>query len=115
MAETSPARAIAAARSTDAPTNRPASAAGMSRFGARSRTTRSAPGGGSAITFSTISGPIPRGSPSVMAMRGRTVLETDVDVGAFLQLLQVLVHRVALAEVRLDLVPHFLVGGIAFG
>ena len=40
-------------------------------------TTYSAPGGGSSSTLTTISGPIPRGSPRVIATRGRMVILED--------------------------------------
>src|SRR5437879_13659030 len=76
----------------------------------------SASSGRAASARATTSGPIPRGSPSVTARRGRgaTGSEADVDVGEMAQLVDEMLHHQVLAETRADLVFDVIVGQLAF-
>src|ERR1051326_251165 len=65
----------------------------------------------------TTSGPIPRGSPRVTAMRGRRprVLEPDVDVGRAAQQIEVVAHCELLAQGLADAVLHVFERQVALG
>src|SRR5437773_7258899 len=65
----------------------------------------------------TTSGPIPRGSPRVTAMRGRRrrALEPDVDVGRAAQQIEVVAYRELLAQRLADAVLHILERQLALG
>src|SRR6266496_957733 len=83
--------------------------------------TTSAASGACASAAATTSGPMPRGSPSVTARRGRcacgpdVVLEADVDVGLAADQIQVVLDREVLAQVGADAVLHILEGELPFG
>src|SRR2546429_4420861 len=97
MASTVPARASSTARSTAWAATRPASS-GRRAWGAlRSSlpsTVTSASSGPSARAFAATSGPMPRGSPTVTARRGRATRSgADVDVRRAAQDLEVVLYR----------------------
>src|SRR5688572_28804535 len=125
MPSTSPVRASRAAASTAAPASLPAAAASppglqsptatstSGRAGApRGPTSTNSPAArsaGSARAAATISGPMPRGSPSVRARRGRALTvgsETNVDEDLAAQRLDVAVERLLLAELLAEARPH---------
>lgn len=58
----------------------------------------SAARGPAARARSATSGPMPRGSPTVTASRGRLPLEPDVDVRVPAQALQVVLQRLVLGQ-----------------
>src|SRR5438552_4452552 len=78
------------------------------------RKTRSASSGPRATAFATTSGPIPRGSPSVTASRGRR-LETDVDVRGATQQVEMVLDGELLAQPVADAILHFVEAQLAFG
>src|SRR5438105_2083114 len=112
MASTSPARASRTASSTAWPAIRPASSGRRERRACSPlpTITTSASSAPKASAFSTTSGPMPRGSPSVTASRGATPLEPDVDVGGAAQQVEVVLDgellRQAVADAVLDLVER---------
>src|SRR6266496_2401717 len=116
MASTSPVRASRTASSTSLPAIRPASAGSRERGAGStlSRKTRSASRGPRATAFATTSGPIPRGSPSVTASRGRR-LETDVDVRGATQQVEMVLDGELLAQPVADAILHFVEPQLAFG
>src|SRR5439155_990865 len=103
MASTVPARASSTARSTAWAATRPASSGRRACGALRSSlpsTVTSAPRGPSARAFAVTSGPMPRGSPTGTARRGRaTRLGADVDVRRAAQDLEVVLYRELLADV----------------
>src|SRR3989475_13137917 len=113
MPSTSPARASRTASSTAWPAIRPASA-GDAPCSPLPRKMRSASRGPRARAFATTSGPIPRGSPSVTASRGRR-LETDVDVRGATQQVEVVLDGELLAQPVPDAILHFVEPQLAFG
>src|SRR3989442_4292409 len=126
MASTSPASASRTASVTASPAILPACSgsrergagpvAASERPAPRSRlgrTTRSASSGPSASAFSITSGPIPRGSPSVTASRGRR-LETDVDVGGATQQIEMVLDNELLAQPVAGPVLHLVEPHLAF-
>src|SRR2546422_269993 len=116
MASTSPTRASRTASSTSWPAIRPASSGGRERGAGSSlpRTMSSASRGPRATAFATTSGPIPRGSPSVTASRGRR-LETDVDVRGATQQVEMVLEGELLAQAVADAILHFVEPQLAFG
>src|SRR4029077_6629744 len=71
------------------------------------RNTRTASSGPRASAFWITSGPMPRGSPSVTAKRGRRMrLVSDVDVRHATEQVEVMLDRELLAEGVLDAVLH---------
>src|SRR5213592_3650399 len=62
----------------------------------------------------TTSGPIPRGSPSVTASRGRR-LEPDVDVRGATQQVEMVLDGELLAERFADAILYFVEPQLAFG
>src|SRR5205809_6716348 len=75
---------------------------------------RSASSGPRASALWITSGPIPRGSPSVTASRGRR-LETDVDVRGATQQVEVVLDGELLAQPVPDGILHFVEPQLAFG
>src|SRR5256885_12681864 len=106
MASTSPASARRTASSTAWPAIRPAASGVAPRCPLPSKVT-SASSGPSASAFCTTSGPIPRGSPSVTASRGRR-LETDVDVGGAPQQVEMVLDGELLAQPVADMILYFV-------
>src|SRR5437667_39281 len=119
MASTVPARASSTARSTAWAATRPASS-GRRAWGAlRSSlpsTVTSASSGPSARAFAATSGPMPRGSPTVTARRGRATRSgADVDVRRAAQDLEVVLYRELLAHVLADPILHVVEGQLTLG
>src|SRR2546427_11598006 len=119
MASTVPARASSTARSTAWAPTRPASS-GRRAWGAlRSSlpsTVTSASSGPSARAFAATSGPMPRGSPTVTARRGRATRSgADVDVRRVAQDLEVVLYRELLAHVLADPILHVVEGQLTLG
>src|SRR5438034_4132274 len=83
--------------------------------------TTSAASGACSSARATTSGPMPRGSPSVTARRGRcacgpgVLLEADVDVGLAADQIQEVLDREVLAQVGADAVFHILERELPFG
>src|SRR3989454_8384924 len=75
---------------------------------------RSASSGPRATALATTSGPIPRGSPSVTASRGRR-LEPDVDVRGATQQVEMVLDGELLAERFADAILDFVEPQLAFG
>src|SRR2546425_7985350 len=113
MASTSPASARRTASSTAWPAIRPAASGVAPRCPLPSKVT-SASSGRSASAFSTTSGPIPRGSPSVTASRGRR-LETDVDVRGATQQVEMVLDGELLAQAVPDAILHLVEPQLALG
>src|SRR2546428_7900942 len=127
MASTSPRSARRTASCTASPAILPASWGSIERGAVRtaapeataprsplpSRTT-SASSGPKASAFSTTSGPIPRGSPSVTASRGRR-LETDVDVRGAPQQIEMVLDGELLAQAVPDAILHLVEPQLALG
>src|SRR6266571_7396664 len=113
MASTSPARASRTASSTAWPAIRPAASGAAPRSPLPTRVT-SASSGPKASALVTTSGPIPRGSPSVTASRGRR-LETDVDVGGATQQVEMVLDGELLAQPVADAILHLVEPQLAFG
>src|SRR5438093_3570235 len=126
MASTSPARASRTASVTASPAILPACSGSRERGAGPAaasegtaprsplpRNTRSASRGPRASAFSTTSGPIPRGSPSVIARRGRR-LETDVDVRGATHQVEMVLDGELLAESVADAILHFVEPQLAF-
>src|ERR1700704_5084863 len=115
MASTSPARASRTASSTAWPAIRPACSGSRERGAVRSLPTKttSASSGPKESALVTTSGPIPRGSPSVTASRGRR-LETDVDVGGATQHVEMGLDGELLAQPVADAILHFVDPQLAF-
>src|SRR5258705_484433 len=78
------------------------------------RNTRSASSGPRASAFWITSGPIPRGSPSVIASRGRR-LETDVDVRGATHQVEMVLDGELLAQPVANAILHLLEPQLAFG
>src|SRR2546427_5087579 len=78
-------------------------------------TTMSAGSAPRARAFATTSGPIPRGSPTVTARRGRaaTALEADVHVGRASQQVEIVLLGEPLAQRVADPILHVLEGELA--
>src|SRR5438034_2600410 len=116
MASTFPSRASRTASSTCWPAIRPASSGSRERGAVCSlpRKTRSASRGPRATALATTSGPIPRGSPSVTASRGRR-LEPDVDVRGATQQVEMVLDGELLAERFADAILYFVEPQLAFG
>src|SRR2546426_12714372 len=116
MASTFPSRASRTASSTCWPAIRPASSGSRERGAVCSlpRKTRSASRGPRATALATTSGPIPRGSPSVTASRGRR-LEPDVDVRGATQQVEMVLDGELLAERFADAILDFVEPQLAFG
>src|SRR2546427_7860439 len=127
MASTSPRSARPTASCTASPAILPASWGSIERGAVRTaapeataprsplpRKTTSASSGPKASAFSTTSGPIPRGSPSVTASRGRR-LETDVDVRGATQQVEMVLDGELLAQPVADAILHFVEPQLAFG
>src|SRR2546425_10289727 len=112
MASTSPASARRTASSTAWPAIRPAASGVAPRCPLPSKVT-SASSGRSASAFSTTSGPIPRGSPSVTASRGRR-LETDVDVRGATEQVEMVLDGELLAQAVANAILHFVEPHLAF-
>src|SRR5256885_295218 len=109
MASTFPSRTSRTASSTCWPAMRPASSGSRERGAVCSlpRKTRSASRGPRATALATTSGPIPRGSPSVTASRGRR-LEPDVDVRGATQQVEMVLDGELLAERFADAILYFV-------
>src|SRR5436189_6042809 len=119
MASTVPARASSTARSTAWAATRPASS-GRRAWGALRpslpSTVTSASSGPSARAFAATSGPMPRGSPTVTARRGRATRSgADVDVRRAAQDLEVVLYRELLAHVLADPILHVVEGQLTLG
>src|SRR6266404_5525805 len=127
MASTSPARASRTASVTASPAILPACSGSRERGAGPAaasegtaprsplpRNTRSASSGPRASAFSITSGPIPRGSPSVTASRGRR-LETDVDVRGATQQIEMVLDGELLAQPVADAILHLVEPQLAFG
>src|SRR3989449_5098333 len=116
MASTSPTRASRTASSTSWPAIRPASSGGRERGAGSSlpRTMSSASRGPRATAFATTSGPIPRGSPSVTASRGRR-LETDVDVRGATEQVEMVLDGELLAQAVANAILHLVEPQLALG
>src|SRR2546421_4677731 len=119
IASTDPARASSTARSTAWAAIRPASSGRRERGALRSSlpsTVTSASSDPSASAFATTSGPMPRGSPSVTARRGRVTRSgPDVDVRRAAQNLEVMLYRELLAHVLADPILHVVEGQLTLG
>src|SRR2546427_7007756 len=115
MASTFPSRTSRTASSTCWPAMRPASSGSRERGAVCSlpRKTRSASRGPRATAFATTSGPIPRGSPSVTASRGRR-LETDVDVRGATEQVEMVLDGELLAQAVANAILHFVEPHLAF-
>src|SRR5216117_2651688 len=127
MASTSPARASRTASVTASPAILPACSGSRERGAGPAaasegtapcsplpRNTRSASRGPRASALSTTSGPIPRGSPSVIARRGRR-LETDVDVRGATHQVEMVLDGELLAQAVANAILHFVEPQLAFG
>src|SRR6266571_9162820 len=127
MASTSPASARRTASCTASPATRPACSGSRERGAVPSaapegpapcsplpRKTRSAASGPRASAFWITSGPIPRGSPSVTASRGRR-LETDVDVRGATQQVEMVLDGELLAQPVANAILHFVEPQLALG
>src|SRR6266404_11585 len=127
MASTSPARASRTASVTASPAILPACSGSRERGAGPAaasegtapcsplpRNRRSASSGPRASAFSITSGPIPRGSPSVTASRGRR-LETDVDVRGAPQQVEVVLDGELLAQPVANMILHFVEPQLPFG
>src|SRR5690348_5985923 len=118
IASTSPASASLTASSTARPAIRPASAA-SERPTPRSLLpikVRSASSGPRRTALSITSGPMPRGSPSVTAKRGRRMrLVSDVDVRHATEQVEIMLDRELLAEGVLDAVLHLVKRELTLG
>src|SRR5256714_13596910 len=115
MPSTSPVRARRTAASTAWPAIRPATSGPAPRSPAPSRV-MSASSGPRASAFATTSGPMPRGSPSVTARRGRVTRSgPDVDVRRAAQHLEVMLYRELLAHVLADPILHVVEGQLTLG
>src|SRR5689334_14662261 len=118
MASTSPARARRTASVTASPAILPASSGSGERGAVSSATmVTSASRGASTNAFFTTSGPMPRGSPSVTATRGRRTIRlvSDVDVRHAAEEIEIMLDRELLAERVLDPVLHLVERELAFG
>src|SRR2546427_4216207 len=128
MASTSPVRARRTASSAAPRATGPATSGrrerGAGRGGAAEgsaprspfpSTTMSAGSAPRARAFATTSGPIPRGSPTVTARRGRaaTALEADVHVGRASQQVEIVLLGEPLAQRVADPILHVLEGELA--
>src|SRR2546422_11746768 len=116
MASTSPASARRTASVTASPAIFPACAGSRERGAVcwLPRKTRSASRGPRAPALATTSGPIPRGSPSVTASRGRR-LEPDVNVRGATQQDEMVLDGELLAERFADAILDFVEPQLAFG
>src|SRR5438128_8958669 len=127
MASTSPAGASRTASVTGSPAILPACSGSRERGAGpvaasegtapRSplpRKKRSASSGPRASAFWITSGPIPRGSPSVTASRGRR-LETDVDVRGAPQQVEMVLDGELLAQPVANMILHFVKPQLPFG
>src|SRR5689334_18074004 len=122
MASTSPARARRTASCTASAASRPAASGeslereGTSPVSPLPIKVTSASRGASANAFFATSGPMPRGSPSVTAKRGRrTRLVSDVDVGHATEQVEIMLDRELLAEGVLDAVLHLVKRELTLG
>src|SRR5690349_24575535 len=116
MASTWRANAIRTASRTASPAIRPA-ATGSEGTALRSPlpiSVRSASSGPKASAFSITSGPIPRGSPTVTARRGRR-LEPDVDVRGAAQEVEVVLDGELLPQTITDAILHVVEGQLPLG
>src|SRR2546422_2523620 len=116
-ASASPATARGTASPTASPAIRPATSAGPASRSRLPSSTTSACSGPSARALATTSGPMPRGSPSVTARRGRraTASGAGVDVGSAAQDLEIVLHRELLAHVLADPVLHVVEAQLTLG
>src|SRR5207249_3979099 len=129
MASTSPASARRTASVTASPAILPACSGSRERGAGSGNCTcfllpapcsplpmnvRSASSAPRASAFSITSGPIPRGSPSVTASRGRR-LETDVDVRGATQQVEMVLDGELLAEPVADAILDFVEPQLALG
>src|SRR5882724_12917818 len=121
---TRPARMVRARSSGRSPLPSPQAPTGTRRWPGTAAIWSSAPttvisaSSGSARARAAISGPIPRGSPSVTARRGRgrpRPLGADVDVGGLAEAIQVPADGELLTELLPDLVLHVLVLDVTGG
>src|SRR2546425_11580297 len=115
MAPTAPASARRTASVPASPAIFPACSGSRERGAVCSlpRKTRSASREPRATALATTSGPIPRGSPSVTASRGRR-LEPDVDVRGATQQVEMVLDGELLAERFADAILDFVEPQLAF-
>src|ERR671931_1745668 len=108
MASTSPLSASRAAASMFCAAMRPASMSVgvLEPLSSQPPTIRTSASSGCRNALRTTSGPMPRGSPTATARRGR--LESDVDVGLPLQLIDEVPDRELIAECLFDFQLHIL-------
>src|SRR5690349_8278398 len=122
MASTSPASASRTASCTASPASRPAASGeslepeGTPPLSPLPIKVRSASSGPRRTALSITSGPMPRGSPSVTAKRGRRMrLVSDVDVRHAAQEIEIMLDRELLAEGVLDAVLHLVERQLTLG